>query len=414
MEQSNKSIGIAMPATIPLHQMAARLRKQHAGKVAVLVDLSAIPNIHSRIMFRSIARFIEERCLGEPIDAVPLARNVLVMLAVPEVMERLHAKLAILSNELQEQRHGSISLRQFDMDSQANSFVDTARRLMEQSPAPHSERVVALRDEPPPDFAALSKAMDVHNILWQADMANQRRRQTIWNLVPHQAPVPLADETWVSIVAVERATGMSLRDNIWLFGKATELLDQRMIAQIMAENRSLRLPLSINLHMVSVISTAFLRLLTEKPSAEVRQMMVEIPLVEWQMNRDLSKSALQILQRHEVRLCLDGIHPENVAALSEDDWQAADFLKFSAEADLLSQQTAALQSLPPQHQEMLRAKGIFCHCDSSGAIAAGLGLGVQYYQGRGLRPLLEDIETLEQLLGIEAAEGATAALKGVQ
>lgn len=410
MEQK---ISAVMPAAVPLHQIAARLRRQHAGKIAVLIDLSAIPNIHSRIMFRSMARFIEERSLGEPVDAVPLARNILVLLAVPEVMQRLRAKLEALSDELQEQRHGSISLRQFDLDKQADSFAEAARRLMEQSPAPPSERVVRLRDEAPPDLDALSKVIDVHRILWQADLANQRRRQVIWTLVPHQPPAALADETWVSIAAVERAVGMSLRDNIWLFGKATELLDQRIMAQIMAEHRSLRRPLSINLHLVTVISTAFLRLLTEKPAAEVRQLMVEIPLVEWQTNPGLSDTALQILRRHEVKLCLDGIHPDAVAGLSEREWQTADYLKFNADAALLSRLTAELQSLSPQHQEMLRHKGIFCHCDSTGAVAAGIGLGVQHFQGRGLTPLLEDVDAMQQLLGIEAAEGATAALKGL-
>ncbi|WP_341895005.1 hypothetical protein [Ferrovibrio terrae] len=410
MEQK---ISAVMPAAVPLHQIAARLRRQHAGKIAVLIDLSAIPNIHSRIMFRSMARFIEERSLGEPVDAVPLARNILVLLAVPEVMQRLRGKLEALSDELQERRHGSISLRQFDMDKQADSFAEAARRLMEQSPAPPSERVVPLRDEAPPDLDALSKVIDVHRILWQADLASQRRRQVIWTLLPNQAPAALADETWISIAAVERAVGMSLRDNIWLFGKATELLDQRIMAQIMAEHRSLRRPLSINLHLVTVISTAFLRLLTEKPAVEVRQLMVEIPLVEWQTNPALRETALQILRRHEVKLCLDGIHADTVARLSEQDWQTADYLKFDADAALLSRMTAELQSLSPQHQEMLRHKGIFCHCDSTGAVAAGIGLGVQHFQGRGLTPLLEDVDAMQQLLGIEAAEGATAALKGL-
>ncbi|WP_341912171.1 hypothetical protein [Ferrovibrio terrae] len=410
MEQK---ISAVMPAAVPLHQIAARLRRQHAGKIAVLIDLSAIPNIHSRIMFRSMARFIEERSLGEPVDAVPLARNILVLLAVPEVMQRLRGKLESLSDELQERRHGSISLRQFDLDKQADSFAEAARRLMEQSPAPPSERVVPLRDEAPPDLDALSKVIDIHRILWQADLANQRRRQVIWTLLPNQPPVALADETWISIAAVERAVGMSLRDNIWLFGKATELLDQRIMAQIMAEHRSLRRPLSINLHLVTVISTAFLRLLTEKPASEVRQLMVEIPLVEWQTSPALRETALQILRRHEVKLCLDGIHADTVTRLSEQDWQTADYLKFDADAALLSRMTAELQSLSPQHQEMLRHKGIFCHCDSNGAVAAGIGLGVQHFQGRGLTPLLEDVDAMQQLLGIEAAEGATAALKGL-
>src|SRR3546814_17770724 len=128
MSEADKKAAAAISSrTLPLPQLALRLKQQHAGQVAILVDLSAIPAIHSRIMFRSMARFIEEHTADQPIDAVPLARNILVMLAPPEAAQRLRSRLEALSAQLVEPRHGAIRLRLFAIDSQAEQFAATAR-----------------------------------------------------------------------------------------------------------------------------------------------------------------------------------------------------------------------------------------------------------------------------------------------
>lgn len=397
----------------PYHRLAGRLRRQHAGKIATLVDLSAIPNIQSRIMFRSIARFIEERTLNVPLDAVPLARNILVLMASEPMAQELQARLHGLSANLEEQHQGALRVCQFDLDKQSDEFVDTARRLMEQAPAPGSTRLMPLRDEAPPDFNTLHRIIDVHRILWQANIANQCRRQKIWRLEPDTAPVPLTEEMWVSISAIEQSTGIALRDDIWLFGKATELLDQRVIAQIQSESRSLNHSISINLHLSSVISAAFQQLIVAKPADQVHHLMVEVPLVEWRTNHALSSTALHVLRRHGILLCLDNVRPEDVATLTEKEWEAADYIKFDAAAAVLDQQVTALQAPPPERVDLVRRKGIFCHCDAVETVAAGLSVGIRHFQGRALTPLLEDPDALEQLLGRKAAEGAAAALKGV-
>src|SRR3546814_11270994 len=92
--------------TLPLPQLALRLKQQHAGQVAILVDLSAIPAIHSRILFRSMARFIEEHTADQPIDAVPLARTSLFTLSPPEAAQRLRSRLGPRSAHLSGRRHG--------------------------------------------------------------------------------------------------------------------------------------------------------------------------------------------------------------------------------------------------------------------------------------------------------------------
>lgn len=386
---------------------------QHAGKIATLVDLSAIPNIQSRIMFRSISRFIEERTLDVPIDAVPLARNIVILMAPEPVAQELHARLDGLSANLEEQHQGSLRVRQFNLDRQSDAFVETACRLMEQAPAPGSARLMPLRDEAPPDFDTLHRIIDVHRVLWHADITNHCRRQTIWKLEPDAVPAVLADEVWASISAIEQAAGIALGDNIWLLGKTTELLDQRLLAQIAVEARSLKRPTAVNLHLATVISTTFQAMAANKPADQLHNLIVEVPLVEWRTNHALSGTALQVLQRHGIPLCLDHVRPADFATLTEKEWQAADYIKFDASLPVLDQQVTALQAPSPDQVSLIRRKGIFCQCDTVEAVAAGLSVGIRHFQGRALAPLLEDTDALEQLFGRKTAEGAAAALKGV-
>jgi hypothetical protein len=406
--------GLSIPASTSLTALATRLRRDHNGKLAILVDLSAIANIDSRIVFRSVARFIETRTLDIPLDAVSLARHMLVLLAPPDSSQTIRTRLEALGADLQERRQGSIGVKVFDLATQSEQFVETARQLMQLAPAPRSDRLVPLRDEAPPDVISLNRIIDLTRSLGQAYLANQSRRQTIWRLERDAAPQPLADEIWISIAAIEQITGIRLRNNIWLFGKATELLDQRIMAQLSADWEHMKRPVAINLHLATVVSRAFERLATDKPATQVRQLMVEIPAIEWRADPSLAATARQILHGHDIQLCLDGIGPEDVAALTETDWQDADYLKFDAAQALLSRQSLALMSLPPQHRALLGQKGIFCHCDAEGAVAAGLDLGIRHFQGRGLAPLLEDTDAVTRLLGVAAAHGATAALKGVK
>lgn len=394
-----------------LHSLAQRLKRQHAGSIAVLIDLSNIPAIHDRIMFRSLARFIEERTLDESIEAVPLARNILVLLAVPEAAQKIRQKLDGLSLMLQDQRHGAIRVTLFDLEKQADVFTETARRLMEQAPAPRSERGMVLRDEPAPDFDALARGMDLHKMLWQADLSSQSRRQVLWRIERNAVPEPVADEIWVSIDAIERATGIDLHNNIWLFGKATELLDQRMLAMLAADPHGIDRPHAFNLHLATIVGEAFRRMVQDKPAAKVAQMAVEVPLLEWRVNADVSKAALAILQAHRVALHLDGIRPEDIATLTPAEWQSATRLKFDAQTTSLVALKAALAALPEERRQLLPEKGIFCHCDGREAVEAGLEAGIAHFQGRGLLPLLEDDEAVETLIGPEALEGLADALR---
>lgn len=399
--------------TVPLSRLAEKLARDHADDVAILVDLSGISSISNRLMFRSMARFIEERTAEEPFEAVSLARNILVLLAEPAAARRLREKLELLSEHLKQHHYGSIALRLFDLKTQSHRFVSSAQRLMEQSPAPPSDRVVPLRDEPAPDLDSLDRVIDLQRALGQADLSNQSRRQVIWKLQPNMPPTAIGEENWISIDAIERITGIALRQNIWLFGKATELLDQRMIAQIMTDAIPPDRLLSINLHLTTIIGGTFRRLLDEKPADQIRQLMVEITLPEWRTNHVVSSAARQILLQRGIHICLDVVDPASLGTLTDSDLQAVDYLKLDAAGHYAEAHVAALQVLPPALYDRVLQKAIFVHCDDAVAVATGLAAGIRHFQGRGLAPLLEDIDMFAHLLGAKAADGATGALKGL-
>src|SRR3546814_21196658 len=78
-----------------------------------------------------------------------------------------------------------------------------------------------------------------------------------------------AEETWVSIKALEQALGLSLQDDIWLFGKTTELLDQRVITQIAGDEGSPDYPLSVHLPLATLVSAALQCLVRDRPAGPV-------------------------------------------------------------------------------------------------------------------------------------------------
>src|SRR3546814_14488024 len=82
-----------------------------------------------------------------------------------------------------------------------------------------------------------------------------------------------AEETWVSIKALEQALGLSLQDDIWLFGKTTELHDQRMIAQIAGDEGSLDYPLSGNFHLATLVRAAFQHPVSDMPAGPVARLL---------------------------------------------------------------------------------------------------------------------------------------------
>lgn len=403
-----------MSRALPYKQMAERVKQQHAGKMALLVDLSAVSNIHNRIVFRSITRFIEERMIGEPIDAMPLARNILVLLAPQKSAQQLADQLMNFGSQLQQQNYGSLRLRIFDMENQSSQFIETTRQLMEQAPALQTDREIDMRDPAAPDLKSLAHVIDTHRVLWQADISNQSRRQTIWQLETDISPKVLADEIWVSIAAIERITGITLHDKMWLFDKTTELLDHRVIAQLMAETRSLTRPTSVNMHLTTVIDAGFRRLLDDKPAAQLRQLIIEIPYAEWRLGADLRDKALQVLRQHGIRLCLDGINPQEAKTLTEADWENAHFLKLDAAAHAFGAQASALHHLANTWRTQMKDKAILCHCDTAAVVEAGIGAGIRFFQGRGLPALLDDVKTMSRLLGVKSADGAAAALKGIE
>lgn len=391
-----------------LLSLAAEVGDRQGGRIALVVDLSGIPGTRSRVVFRAFVRFIEERVANDAVRAQFLARNTIVLLASKDAADAIAKRLTELNSFLVSQRYGSLTVKAFDLADQAQSFVTYSIHRIEQAPPPPADRSVTIRDEAAPDIRSLGHIVDIDRAIGQADLSMQIRSQSIWSLVPGAMPTAYAEEIWVSIAAIERITGKPIHDDLWVFGKSTELLDQRVISYLRRDRADNHPPLFVNLNPSSVVGGAFRHLVDEMPAARARELAVEITLLNWRADPQASTKIADLLGRTGIRLALDGIQPAQLDSLSDQELAAADFLKIdAAEADGPAL-AAALAGF--RGSDRLGDIGILCHCDSIEAIETGIKAGVRLFQGRLLASFIDDPAALERLLGPETARLGAQAL----
>src|SRR3546814_4068988 len=61
----------------------------------------------------------------------------------------------------------------------------------------------------------------------------------------------------------------------------------------------------LNFHLATLVSAAFQRLVSDRPAGQVARLIAEVPLVEWQLDGKLRETAVDLLRRHGIRLCLE-------------------------------------------------------------------------------------------------------------
>lgn len=383
------------------------IQDQKAGRTGIVIDLSGIPAIRNRILFRAFLSFIEERCLKRPLRARSLAMNVVLVIIRNEEVEPVEHSIAELNQYLISQRHGVAKIHSFDLETMADRFVAFCAQLMEQAPPPAPDRSIPTRLAAPPDIAHLGQLIDIARTIGQADLSLYIQSQTIWRLEPGQAPVAFAEELWTSIAAIERVTNHLIHDDTWIFQRSTELLDNRVLSHLLRERRRKPVRQFLNLNPASIVGGDFRRLIASLQTDQVRKLTVEMTLSNWRADPDVSRRITALLRRNGISLAIDGLRVHDLVELTAEQRQAADFFKIDAAAPPPETLKAGLATLPSTFVTKL----ILCHCDTAEQIAAGLSAGLRFYQGRGLADFLDNPEQIESLLGRVAAEAAATAVK---
>lgn len=390
-----------------LLKLAREISQHKAGYSALIVDLSGVPAIRNRVLFRAFVRFLEDHAMDHAIRVHPLAMNVVVLVVPGDDRPQITRRIDELNDFLLAQRHGRIRLVHYDLEESPERFVAYCSRLMEQAPAPPADRSVPISDPAPPDVASLDRMIDIDRTIGQADLTLQIRSQTIWQLEKDQPPAAFAEEFWVSIAAIEQITGQLIHSDAWLFGRSTELLDQRMLSHLIKEPPTTPRRLFLNLNPSSIVGGMFRRLVGGMPAEQLHRMVIETALLDWRRSADVAGRILDQMQRQGIALALDGVRGEDLATLKPDELAAADYLKLDALAQDEAGLERALAALPPA----TAAKTVLCHCESTAQISIGVAHGVRLFQGSHLSVFLDSPAEIETLLGRAAADAAAQAVK---
>lgn len=389
--------------TQELMRFAKALAARGENKVALVIDLTGIPEANDRVFFRSLVRFVEERTDGVPHDALPLARHFVALLADPDHAIEIQQRLTALSDYFGEHHHGSVRVQAFDLVKHASLFVNTCRQLMQQPPPPASERSLRIKDPAAPDMQTLDRFLQVQRVLRTADLSMLTRNQDIWVLRPAMAPLRMARELWLSIPDLERRIEIPVSNQPWLFGRTTELADYRLLAQLLRYDGNNNVTLCLNLHAATVFSNAFRKLRSQPTPETPRNLIVELSHEERHESPALFDLAVKELRLLECGVTLDGLKPHDLSTLTAEELDCVDWIKLD-----VGSRPESTANLSAQIERIGPERIILHHCDSDLAVRYGLSQGVQRFQGRGLQPLLDDPAQLEALLGPEAAENFEA------
>lgn len=195
-----------------------------------------------------------------------------------------------------------------------------------------------------------------------------------------------------------------------MLGRSTDLADKRLLSFLVKEiplTDSRKIRRFIGLTPGNVAGSDFHRLIGELSAPQLRDLAVELTLLDWRMDPQAGQEIAAMLRRHGISLVLSCLRADDLPHLTRDDIRSAQYLKLDASAQPVEQLAAGLKSLSGP----LLARTILGHCDSDEQIAAGILCGLRLFQGAGLTRFLDSPDLVEKLLGRGAALHTVGAIR---
>lgn len=271
----------------------------------------------------------------------------------------------------------------YDVETQYDELLRAAEEADDRAgqPAPDDDGPSAAEGEPldPSHLAQVEKA------LMSADVSAFVRRQPVCMVQPGSAPQPLFHELYISICDLRNAVlpRYDLSADRWLFQHLTQILDQRMLALLIArrEVRQVR-DFSLNLNISTILSPEFLQF-DRGVAPEIRgTIVIEIQPIDIFADFGSFLFARDFLRDRGYKVCIDGLKHLTLPMMNRE-WLGVDLLKFHWGFDLIDDLDGSRsQSLKEVVAHIGHERLILSRCDSPEAATAGDALGITMYQGR--------------------------------
>lgn len=296
--------------------------------------------------------------------------------------------------------------RVFDLGVEYAEFYQFCRKKLAQSK--HLEQQVERAAKPIANYEGVgappakiftpTRLAHVEHDLNKADLSRVLRRQPVCAVTASYDVRKLFDEYYIHIAHLKKMlrTDADFFSNRWLFRYLTQLLDDRMLALISINPlRYLESPVSLNLNVETILSKRFAEF-----DASIRHLIKSSLVVEINFGDafyDIAgfMEAKSLLQKQGYKVCLDGLTTQSIMQINRDR------LGF----ELLKLQWNGTIKYDPESEDgiaLMRAikncgqhRVILCHCDTQQAVAYGLMMGINLFQGRFLDRVLNPSQTIE-------------------
>ncbi len=233
--------------------------------------------------------------------------------------------------------------------------------------------------------------VQLEHILSKADISSFIRNQAICQISDYGSIRPIIDEIYVSIEDLRMSVcpDHTLTGDKWLFQYITQLLDRRMLQNLMHNEYSLReRVVSINLNISTILSAEFLEF-DSNLSAKSRDGRLVIEIQKHDIFSDMGAYmfAEQYLHERTHRLALDGITYQTLPFIDFERLNL-DFIKLGWSPEILSKRDLITGPLKDHINRIGPEHFILMYCDSQEAMEFGRELGITRYQGRHVSSLL--------------------------
>jgi len=238
-------------------------------------------------------------------------------------------------------------------------------------------------DEREKDFDHL---IAIERMLRSADLSNLTRERPLYDFSNVVNPVVVQSELVVDLDEIGRLARINIKKRPWLFSEVTRVLDGRMMAHLLNDQRSEHGSISVNQHLKTVLSERFGSFAERFTAMQGPALSIELDISEMHAFPKDAVSALGRIRDAGFSVVVDGVPASYLGSeaekLSPIDGQYKFDWRSSFPLDSKSFDAASVRESKGWRLEKLGIdRCVLLHCHTPTVIENGLALGFTQLEG---------------------------------
>jgi EAL domain-containing protein (putative c-di-GMP-specific phosphodiesterase class I) len=220
----------------------------------------------------------------------------------------------------------------------------------------------------------------IGKLLGDIDLRRYGRTQPVYKRTGPNTWAPVLEEYFISFDDLRRERFPHVEMTAeHLFLTLCETLDQRLLVLLTEQYDTIAgRPLNLNLSVASIMGSVFAQFAHRVPREQRGLIGFELHRGDLLQDFSLTLNALEVLHHEGFKTALDGITPDMIEYINLGRFDC-DFIKINVSKDRAAQ--LAGPAVRKGLGQIPAGKIIFFRCDNEKALAAGVELGVNLFQG---------------------------------